>query len=55
MPSGVYDLDKIMRWGKSRKWCPYYLILRAINRQVVVGHEDGGGGASGNRFINNGS
>ncbi len=34
---GEYDLDKINKWGKSRNWCPYYLIRRAINRQVVVG------------------
>ena len=23
MPSGVYNLDKIKKWGKSRNWCPH--------------------------------
>ena len=22
MPSGVYDLDELQKWGKSRGWCP---------------------------------
>ena len=45
MPSGVYDLDRIKKLGKPRNWCPYYLICRAINRQVVVvvDHDDDGG------------
>lgn len=25
MPSGVYDLEELRKWGKSRQWCPYYL------------------------------
>jgi hypothetical protein len=35
IPSGLYNLDGIKKWGKSRNWCPCYLIHRAINRQVV--------------------
>ena len=35
IPQGLYNLDEIKKWGKSRNWCPYYLIHRAINRQVV--------------------
>ena len=29
------SVEEIKKWGKSRNWCPYYLIHRAINRQVV--------------------
>ena len=36
MPSGMYNLDGIKKLGKPRNWCPYYLICRAINCQVVV-------------------
>jgi hypothetical protein len=25
MPSGIYDLEELKKWGKSRGWCPYYL------------------------------
>lgn len=25
MPSGVYDLEELQKWGKLRGWCPYYL------------------------------
>ncbi len=35
IPPGLYNLDEIKKWGKSRNWCPYYLIHRAINHQVV--------------------
>ncbi len=41
--SGLYHLDEIKKWGESRNWCPYYLICRAINHQVVVGRDDNGG------------
>jgi len=34
MPSGVYDLDELKKWGKSRQWCPYYLT-----RQVRWGRD----------------
>lgn len=27
MPSGVYDLEELKKWGKSRGWCPYYLTV----------------------------
>ena len=55
MPSGMYDLDEINKLGKLRNWCLYYLICRAINRQVVVDRDDDDGddtrwGISGNRF-----
>lgn len=32
MPSGIYDLEELKKWGKSRGWCPYYLT-----RQVSSG------------------
>ena len=52
MPSGVYDLDGIKELGKTRNWCPYYLIRRAIKRQVVVvverdNNDDGDGTCGG--------
>jgi hypothetical protein len=34
-PPGLYNLDEIKKWGKLRNRCPYYLIHRALNRQVV--------------------
>ncbi len=58
MPSGMYNLDGIKKLGKLRNWCLYYLICRAVNRQVVVvdhydNNGDGtcGGGGCGNKFI----
>lgn len=30
MPSGIYDLEELKKWGKSRGWCPYYLTRQAI-------------------------
>lgn len=31
MPSGVYDLEELKKWGQKRGWCPYYLTRQAIN------------------------
>ncbi len=36
IPPGLYNLDEIKKWGKSMNWCPYYLIHRVINHQVLV-------------------
>lgn len=36
MPSGVYDLDALKKWGKSRGWCPYYLTRQAINHANIL-------------------
>jgi len=36
MPSGVYDLDELKKWGKGKNWCPYYLTRRAINHANVL-------------------
>ena len=36
MPSGVYDLDELKKWGKSRQWCPYYLTRQAINHANIL-------------------
>ena len=36
MPSGVYDLDELKKWGKARGWCPYYLARQAINHANVL-------------------
>ena len=46
MPSGVYDLDEIKKDGKSRNWCPYYLIRRVINRQLAACRDDDCGDGS---------
>jgi DNA excision repair protein ERCC-2 len=36
MPSGVYDLEELKKWGKSKGWCPYYLTRKAINHASVL-------------------
>jgi len=36
MPSGIYDLDQLKKWGKQRGWCPYYLTRQAINHANVL-------------------
>lgn len=36
MPSGVYSLDELKKWGKSRGWCPYYLTRQAINHANIL-------------------
>ncbi len=36
MPSGMYNLDKIKKWDKSKNWCPYYLMHKAINHATVL-------------------
>ena len=36
MPSGVYDLEELRKWGKSRGWCPYFLTRQAINHANIL-------------------
>jgi DNA excision repair protein ERCC-2 len=36
MPSGVYDLEELQKWGKGRGWCPYYLTRQAINHANIL-------------------
>ncbi len=36
MPSGIYDLNSLKLWAKSRQWCPYYLTRRAINHASIL-------------------
>ncbi len=36
MPSGVYDLEELKKWGKAKGWCPYYLARQAINHANVL-------------------
>ncbi|KAL7521017.1 hypothetical protein ACHAWX_005712 [Stephanocyclus meneghinianus] len=36
MPSGVYDLEELKKWGKGKNWCPYYLTRQAINHASVL-------------------
>lgn len=36
MPSGVYDLEELKKWGQATSWCPYYLARQAINHANVL-------------------
>jgi DNA excision repair protein ERCC-2 len=36
MPSGVYDLEELKKWGQTRGWCPYYLTRQAINHANIL-------------------
>lgn len=36
MPSGIYDLEALKKWGKGKNWCPYYLTRQAINHASVL-------------------
>jgi DNA excision repair protein ERCC-2 len=36
LPSGVYDLEELKKWGKTRGWCPYYLTRQAINHANIL-------------------
>jgi DNA excision repair protein ERCC-2 len=36
MPSGVYDLQELKKWGKARGWCPYFLTRQAINHANIL-------------------
>jgi len=36
MPSGVYDLEELKKWGEAKNWCPYYLTRQAINHASVL-------------------
>ena len=36
LPSGVYDLEELKKWGKERGWCPYYLTRQAINHANIL-------------------
>lgn len=36
MPSGVYDLEALQKWGEQRGWCPYYLTRQALNHANIL-------------------
>ena len=36
MPSGVYDLEELKKWGQTRGWCPYYLTRQGINHANIL-------------------
>ena len=36
MPSGIYDLEELQKWGKEKHWCPYYLTRQAINHANIL-------------------
>ena len=49
MPPGLYNLDKIKKWGKSRNWCPYYVPDPQGHQPsgyTIVGYGDDGGDGS---------
>lgn len=36
LPSGIYDLEELKKWGKEKGWCPYYLTRQAINHATIL-------------------
>eukprot|EP00934_Nitzschia_sp_Nitz4_P005055 Nitzschia sp. Nitz4//scaffold55_size114948//63607//66252//NITZ4_003904-RA/size114948-snap-gene-0.175-mRNA-1//1//CDS//3329554539//5045//frame0 len=36
MPSGVFDLEELKKWGQARGWCPYFLTRQAINHANIL-------------------
>lgn len=36
LPSGIYDLEELRKWGKAKNWCPYYLTRQAINHANIL-------------------
>jgi DNA excision repair protein ERCC-2 len=36
LPSGVYDLEELKKYGESRGWCPYFLTRQAINHANIL-------------------
>lgn len=36
MPSGVYDLEELKKWGQARGWCPYYLTRQAVRKWIFA-------------------
>lgn len=36
LPSGIYDLEELKKWGKEKNWCPYYLTRQAINHATIL-------------------
>ena len=36
LPSGIFDLNELQKWGKEKGWCPYFLTRRAINHANIL-------------------
>ena len=36
LPTGIFDLEELKKWGSVKGWCPYYLTRRAINHANVL-------------------
>lgn len=36
LPHGIYTLDDMMTFGRSRKWCPYYTARHALSFANVI-------------------
>lgn len=36
MPRGIYTLDDLMSFGRTRKWCPYYMARNALSYANVI-------------------
>ena len=39
LPAGIYSLDELKHYGKTRGWCPYFVARRAVS--VGVGERVG--------------
>ena len=31
LPAGIYSLDDLKHYGKTRGWCPYFVARRAVS------------------------
>lgn len=36
LPTGIFDLEELKKWGSVKGWCPYFLTRRAINHANVL-------------------
>lgn len=36
MPAGIYTLDDLMKFGRERKWCPYYTARHCLSFANVI-------------------
>lgn len=36
LPNGVYNLDDLKEYGRTKGWCPYFVARQAVNRAKIV-------------------
>ena len=34
LPAGVYSLDDLKHYGRTRGWCPYFVARRAVSKRM---------------------